>query len=196
MFKKTIIKLALLSLSMGLSMWSAPISTNVAPWMVNGNPTVEISPIAAPFWIANFGGGAWVGTTAGDGNLIGSTAPGTYTYTLNVGALIGTSGFLSLQYAADNTVAWTISNGSLSGDILCSSPDCFTSVGGAPRTVTGTFAADSVLTATVVNLDPGPTGLLVAGEASEFSPVPEPASVTMIAIGGAAIALARLRRKK
>lgn len=196
MIKKSMMKLTLLSLTMGLSMWSAPISTNVASWLVNGNPTVAISPIAAPFWISNFGGGSWVGTTSNDGNLAGSTAAGTYTYTLNIGAVIGTAGTLSLQYAADNTVAWSISNGSLSGDTLCSSPDCFTSVGGAPRSLTGTFAANSILTATVNNLDPGPTGLLVAGEASAFSPVPEPGSVTMIAIGGAALALARLRRKK
>ena len=193
MFKKKMIKLALLSLSMGLSMWSASISTNVAPWLVNGNPTTAISPLAVPFWINNFGDGSWVGTSAGDGI---SNAAGTYTYTLNIGSYIGTAGTLSLQYAADNSVSWGITNGSLSGATSCAGPDCFSTVGGAPRSLTGTFAADSVLTATVVNLADSPQGLLAVGTASDFSQVPEPASVTMIAIGGAAIALARLRRKK
>lgn len=189
MFKKKMIKLALLSLSMGLSMWSASISTTVAPWEVNDNPVVAISPLAVPFWVNNFGDGGWVGTTAGDGT---TNAAGTYIYTLDIGTYIGAAGTLSLQYAADNSVSWGITNGTLSGATSCAGPDCFSTV----AALTGTFAADSVLTATVVNVANSPQGLLVVGTASDVSQVPEPASVTMIAIGGAAIALARLRRKK
>jgi hypothetical protein len=170
------------------------ISTGVAGWLVNGNPVVIENPIASPYWINNFGDGKWVGTTATDGSLSSGANPGTYTFSLNLGPL-GGIGTFDLQYAADNIVSWSISNGSLLGTTTCvGNPDltdCFGSAAGAPRSLSGTFNVNSILTATVTNgknSDPvNPMGLLVVGTAN----VPVPTSLALLALGGAALAASR-----
>jgi hypothetical protein len=174
------------------------ISSGVANWLVNGNPAVVETTIAAPAWINNFGDGKWVGVTANSGSFSGGEAPGAYVFTLNLGPL--GSGTFSLDYAADNSISWTISNGSLSGSTTCTSgsPDtsnCFGASNSAPRSLTGTFSTSSVLTATVLNgsssgFDPNPMGLLVVGAAE----VPVPASLALFAAGGFAFVASRKRK--
>jgi hypothetical protein len=193
--------LGLVAMTFASSAWAVTISTGAQPgWQVNSSAVVIESTIPTGIWIANFGDGVWVGPTATAGGILeGQGAPaGVYTYTLNIGALLGTSGNFTLQYAADNGVTWTINNGgTISGATVCASPDCFRASNGAPRSVSGTLTATSVLTATVTNdlLGGGinnPTGLLVVGTASN---VPEPSTYAMLGLGGAALLLSRLRRK-
>jgi hypothetical protein len=174
--------------------WAAPISTGVAPWEVNGNPVVIENPIAIPYWISNFGDGSWVGTTADDGSLSGGALPGTYTFTLAIGSLIGAPGTFSLQYAADNNIRWTITNGALGGTTNCAATDCFSSAGGAPRSLSGSFDISSILTATVVNEGTAlnPMGLIVVGTADE-SGIPEPSTVVLCLSGLAAAFVLRRR---
>lgn len=196
--------LALLGLvALATSAFAAPItiSTGPAPWLVNGNPVVAETNIPG-VWINNFGDGVWVGTTVGDAAT--GAAPGSYTFTLNIFARTGGvgPGSFSLQYAADNAVTWSISNGTLAGTTSCTAgtpnSDCFQAAGGAPRSLTGTYGAGSILTATVVNggSSLNPMGLLVVGTANlDPSGVPEPSTYAMFTLGGSALALARLRRK-
>lgn len=190
------------------SAFGATISTGASGvnWLVNSNPAVVETGVLPTFpggWVANFSDGRWIGTAATDGNYAsgtdGALAGATYTFTLNLSSILA-SGVFSLQYAADNAVQWSISNGTLSGATSCDAGNgnsgvCFNSL----RTLSGTFGAGSVLTATVVNgpvpSSPGqrsPMGLIVVGTASD---VPEPSTYAMLALGGAAIAFARLRRK-
>lgn len=65
-----------------------------------------------------------------------------------------------------------------------------------PRSLTGSFAANSTLTATVVNTTtvPSPMGLLVVGTADTPTGVPEPSTYAMMFIGGAAIFMTRRRK--
>lgn len=186
------------------SVFGITISTGTAaPWLVNGNPVAIETVLSTPIWINNFGDGRWVGTTASDGNPVIGIAPGTYTFTLAIGAYVGAAGTFSLQYAADNSVLWSISGGTLSGSSQCDTvlnpqSDCFQNVSGAPRTLTGSFGAGSILTATVVNgsNSANPMGLLAVGTAdATIGDVPEPSTYAMLALGGAAVAFARLRRK-
>jgi hypothetical protein len=195
---------ALSALAFSISASAAPVTISTgtaAPWLVNGNPVVLETPIATPYWINNFGDGLWVGTTSNDGNLASGAAPGTYTFTLNLGAYIGSAGSFSIQYAADNTINWSISSGSLLGTASCtgnpSTTDCFGSAAGAPRSMSGLFGTSSILTATVVNgaTSINPMGLLVVGMA-EAAAVPLPSSLAMLALGGAILGAARFRRQK
>jgi hypothetical protein len=164
--------------------------TGGAAWLVNGNPAVVETSIASPFWIGAVG--QWIGASANDGALNSTAAAGTYTYTLNLGALVPAGGNLILQYAGDNNVVWTITGGTLAGATSCVTNDCFSSNNGAPRSLSGTFSSTSILTATVTNTAVGPTGLMVIGDASN---VPEPSTYAMLGLGAAAMFAARLRRK-
>ncbi len=133
--KKALLTFGLLAAAFASNLAAAPLTISTgtaAPWLVNGNPVVLESPIATPFWINNFSDGKWVGTNSSDGNLAGGPNPGTYTFTMNIGAYFGAAGVLSLQYAADNNVTWSISNGSLAGSTSCVTGDCFSNVAGAP----------------------------------------------------------------
>ena len=152
--KKVLMTFSLLAAAFASNLAAAPlpISTgSAAPWLVNGNPVVLQSPLAVSFWIGSCSDGKWVGTTSSDGNLAGGASPGTYTFSMNIGAYFGAAGVLSLQYAADNNVNWSITNGSLAGSTSCVTENCFSAVGGSPRSLTGSFSANSTLTATVVN---------------------------------------------
>jgi hypothetical protein len=189
------------------SAFAATISSGASGvnWMVNSNPAVvETGTLPTAFgWVANFSDGQWIGTAATDGNFggpgLGALAGQSYTFTLNLSAILA-SGTFSLQYAADNSVVWSITNGTLSGATSCDSGNgnsiaCF----GSLRSLTGSFGAGSVLTATVLNgpvpSTPGersPMGLIVVGTATD---VPEPSTYAMLTLGGAAIAFARFRRK-
>lgn len=178
--------------AVGLVAAPISVSTGVAPWQVNSNPVVTLGTIPG-VWVAPFGDASWVATTATDGTT--GAAAGTYTFSLNLGAWVGTAGSLSLDYSTDNGVLWSITNGSLSGTTSCDSGNasatCFTGI----NTMNVTFAADSVLTATVVNGgEPtvSPMGLIAGGS---YDAVPEPGTYAMVLLGGAAIAAARMRRK-
>lgn len=187
--------------TMATSAWAAPIplDTGVAPWFVNtGGPSVAVTNITSVpgAWLPAVNPRQWVGTAA-DSNA----APGTYTFTLDIGTYVNDAGggTFTLSYAADNSVTWTISNGSLGGTDICNTglpSNCFQASAGAPRALTGSFASNSVLTATVVNNPSGsnPMGLLVEGTAVGASEVPEPSTYAMITIGALAVALSRYRR--
>jgi hypothetical protein len=174
------------------------ISSGVASWQVNGNPAIVETTIATPAWINNFGDGKWVGVTANSGSFTGGEAPGTYVFTFNLGSL--GNGTFNIDYAADNSVTWTITGGTLSGATTCTSgnPDtsnCFGASNSAPRSLTGTFSTSSVLTATILNgsspgFDPNPMGLLVVGTAA----VPVPASLALFAVGGLVLVASRKRK--
>lgn len=191
------VKVLALFAGLAVSSFGASISSGVAPWLVNGNPASVISPLAGG-WVGNVADGQWMGTTSNDGT--GAPA-GSYTFSLNIGALIGAAGTLSLQYASDNAVAFSITNGSLSGATQCGAGDPQAVCSTATLSLSGVFAANSTLTATVLNGNtPGvgsssPMGLLVAGTADVGAPVPEPSTYAMMVLGGAATLLARVRRR-
>lgn len=186
-------KLSGLVLAAGLACLSgahaAPLSlsTGLAPWLVNGNPGVVLNPVPGT-WVDGLGNGQWIGTTSQDGT---GAEPGQYTFTLNIGALAGSDGLFSMAYAADDAVAWSITNGSLGGTTACVGPvTCAESLSG----LTGTFSANSVLTATVLNIDTArsPFGLLAEGRTlADPNPVPEPSSLALVALAGAALLRAR-----
>jgi hypothetical protein len=183
------------ALAIASPVWALPIHTAAGSgWEVafaNGAsaPVFAETPIPGT-WIL-LPGAVWVGATVNDGStfLGGLAAPGVYVYTLKIGALFQSGGSFSLQYAADNTVAWSVSNGSLAGQTSCQQLDCFSTA----RSLSGNFSANSVLTATVVNGDFGlnPTGLTVAGNAFAM---PEPSSYALMAIGGGLLAFRKRRR--
>ena len=203
-----LLKSLLAAALLATSVFGAPITISTgsaAVWLVNGNATFVETPLPTGIWIPNFGDGSWIGPDASAGNPAIGAAPGTYTYTLSLGAYFGGAGSFSLQYAADNSVARSLTSGSLGGTTSCdavlsSLSECFGSSTGAPRTLTGDFTLNSILTATIFNgTDPqnpqtnNPTGLLVVGTAD--SAVPEPSTYTMFGMGIAAIVFARSRRK-
>lgn len=177
-----VLKSLLAASLLATAVFAAPmtISTGTAAlWTVNGNPVAVENPIPTPTWIGNFGDGRWVGTSVSDATIPGGAAPGTYIYRLNIGTYLGGTGSFGLQYAADNSVTWTITTGTLAGTTSCDATvnpvgDCFGAGAGAPRSLTGTYSLSSVLTATVVNGDTfsTPSGLLVVGTAAnEVDPI-------------------------
>lgn len=195
------VALSATTLALAHSAFGATLSTGAASWSVNGNPAVVETGVLPTFpggWVQNFSDGRWVGTTASDGNFglptDGALANGAiYTFSLNLGAVVPAGGSFSLQYAADNAVTWSITNGSLAGDTTCGSgninADCFSSL----RTLTGTFSSTSTLFASVVNGPTGvgtrtPMGLLAVGVTA---PVPEPSSWALFALGGVSLVFAR-----
>jgi hypothetical protein len=155
------------------------ISTGAQSWLVNSSPAAITTTQSNYF--APFGDGNWIGVTPS-----GFAPPGTYVFTLEIGTLIATSGTFSLSYGADNSVTWTITNGSLSGTLSCLNPSGDCSGPGAsptlvPASLSGTFNANSILTATVVN-DGGtanPMALFAAGSATA---VPEPSTVVLFLV--------------
>ena len=167
------------------------IGTGVASWLVNSSPVVAENPRPGSY-IANNANGVWVGPSASSGT---NANAGLYTYTLNIGSLVGGSGTFSLNYAADDRVTWSITGGTLSGATTCTgvanNGDCYSAAGGAPRSLTGTFTGlSSILTAMVTNdavpaHDPpylNPTGLLAFGTA-DIAAVPLPASAWLLLSG-------------
>lgn len=185
--------------------FAAPVQlgTGVASWTVSGpisGPAQLLSTLPGPY-IPNHTTapqGFWVGPTT----TAGSDAPdGTYTYTLNIGALLAASnpgfsnGSFSLNYASDDRVQWSISGGSLTSATNCTgvsgNGDCYSAGGGAPRPLTGLLTSlGAILTAVVVNdartpHDPAyanPTGLLAYGTA-DVAAVPLPASALLLVSG-------------
>ena len=176
-----------------------------AAWLVNGNPAVVENPRPAN-WVPNTGGGSWVGTSSTDGDPAIGNVPGVFVYTLAIGALYGGSGVFNLNYAADNSVAWSITSGTLTGGTATCSGNCF----GSFNALSGTLSATSILIATVVNTTAGstgliansagfapgsetnsnPTGLFVSGTAEA---VPEPATWALL-FGGASLLALRKRQ--
>ena len=184
--------------------WQVAFNGGAAAAVIAETGTLPVQPGFVGGWVPNGSGntGVWVGRTAGGGNFAVPTdgsQVGVYVYTLAIGGL-NTGSFIA-QYAADNNIAWTISGGgSLGGTTSCGVPsatdndDCYSTL----RTLTGTgITASTIITATVRNgpqgaTGPNPSGLLVRGD---VSPVPEPSTYAMLALGGVAVALARLRRR-
>jgi hypothetical protein len=193
--------------ALAVSAFGATINTGTATWQVSttgvgGAYSAVVNEVGTPIvnggWVQNPVGSEWVGTTATDGQF-GTTGglPGTYVYRLAIGAVHGGPGSFVLNYAADNGINLYIGN--LAGTVLanvasCGPGDgdavCFTSF----RNASGVFGASDYLYAVVVNggTARNPTGLLVVGETSV---IPEPSTYAMLALGGAALAFARLRRK-
>ena len=176
-------------MTMASTAWgSVSIDTTDAPWLVNISPVVAITPIPGA-WVSS---AKWVGTSAADGST--GVAPGDYVFTLAIGGYANGPGTFALNYSGDNNVVWSIDGGgTLSGATSCTSGTCFTSL----FVLSGTYGANSVLTATVTNLPPGtnPMGLLVTGgTATSASEVPEPSTYAMVAIGAAAVFISRFRR--
>jgi hypothetical protein len=205
------ITLAALTLALAPALFADPtsISTGVAPWAVNGNPVFAVDltqlQLLSTTWIPNFGDGVWIGPSTTSGNYLNTgdgAAPGSYVYTLAIGALMGGSGTFSLKYASDDTVGWSINMGSFTSGVAsttCTTFGTCWSSPTAPITLTGTFSAMSVLTATVVNLGSvwNPSGFLAVGTATlngNVSPIPEPSTYAMLLLGAAGVAASRLRK--
>ncbi len=164
-------------------------------------------------WVAAPVGSAWVGQTATDGNqssgqclvVSGATTcgaqPGQYTYTLSfVNALGGVlSGF---RYTSDDSVSITIadSNGTLYSNTSGSS--AFSALISAPSTInwSGTLTITAVVTNAVFAPAPAsltPSGFLATGDVSLNSEtIPEPSTYAMLGLGGVAMLVARMRRRK
>lgn len=162
-----------------------------APWTTQ----VDLSPIPGG-WYSPTAPSKWVGQTATDGDPNVGAAPGVYVYTLALGTYGTGPGTFSLTYVVDDSIVWSISDGgTLAGADTCG-PNCWSSIFGAPYTLTGTYSATSVLTATVTNNGTlaNPTGLLVQGLATSNSEVPEPSTYAMVAIGAVGVLVARRRR--
>jgi hypothetical protein len=188
MSKSSAFLAALLGVALSAPAAAVSLSTGTAPWQVNSNPAVVETSIPG-LWITPFGDGFWIGSAATD-SLTGLV--GTSSFTLSIGAIAGSSGNFTLQYAADNDVTWSISSGTLGGATSCLNDTCFYGGIGAPYTLTGSFSTTSVLTATVLNIGnlPNPAGLLVVG-----SVVPEPSSALLLTLGVTGMLL-RLRRSR
>ncbi len=187
---KRLILSGLFATALASSAWGATIDSGVAPWLYNGDPASVITfPLPVGSWVGATPPAAWIGPTTA------TVQPGgTYVFTLALGNLLGEAGSFSLQYSVDDFVTWTISNGTLGGFTTCGNgDDCYFQL----HTLTGTFAADSILTATIVNnFDLGvdnPMGLLVQGSA-DANAVPEPSTYALMSLAGAVAFLARFLR--
>lgn len=164
-------------------------------------------------WVAPPVGAAWIGQTATDGNETsgqcttanGGTScgaqPGTYTYTLSfVNALGGTlTGF---QYTADNSVQITITDANGTLYTNTSGANAHTALISAGNL---NWVGNLLITAVVTNAQLAspfqdlrtPSGFLATGDVSlNAEGVPEPSTYAMLGLGGAAMLLARLRRRK
>lgn len=164
-------------------------------------------------WVSAPVGSAWVGQVATDGNqtsgqclVVGGAntcgaQPGQYTYTLSfVNALGGTlTGF---QYTSDDSVSLTIADangtlysstsGSSAFSALISAASSYNWVGSLTITavVTNAVYAPAPLSLT-------PSGFLAVGDVTLNSEtIPEPSTYAMLGLGGAAMLVARLRRRK
>jgi hypothetical protein len=172
-----------------------PIHSGTVPWRVTYENEPEgaayVETVNPSLWV-QVPGAKWIGSTPQDGDFTSPVAaPGTYVYSLNIGSMMSSGGVLSLSYAADDTISWTITNGSLSGDVVCSA-NCFSSI----RTLNGSFSANSVLRATVQNSPSGlnPTGLAVAGQLMANVPEPSTAGVILMSAFAGGWVLVRRRR--
>lgn len=164
-----------------------------APWTTQ----VDLTSIPTGIWINATAPAKWVGKTANDGNISSGAAPGPYTFTLPIGTYASGPGTFSLNYAADNAISWSIDDGGTLSGPGCAGPDCFTISSGAPFALTGTYGANSILTASITNTGSvnTPMGFLVqGGVAISNSAVPEPSTYAMVAIGVAGILLSLKRR--
>lgn len=171
-------------------------------------------------WAAPFSGAVWVGQLATDGQFsnggsitcgtpCGATA-GFYTYTYTFDGSLG--GNLTLSgFTGDNGVrSLTVSQTGGANLYGCTVGGPGTLCSGTQNSVTAStgqlnFIASAgrliTITASVQNLDgPGrnPSGFILAGTAFVNDPdsgVPEPSTYAMLGLGGAAMLIARLRRK-
>jgi hypothetical protein len=204
--KKTLLALSALA----VSAFGGPINSSTATgWQVSttgatGTFAAVVNEVGTPIfptgWVANPVGSEWIGTSATSGQFLpgGTGAPGTYVYRLAIGPLLGSQGLLNFRYAADNAVNFWL--GTAGGTLISTLSDCGAGDGNAgcftalSAPVISTFAATDYLYATVVNggTGPNPTGLLVVGSTEV---VPEPSTYAMLALGGLAVGIARLRRK-
>ena len=165
----------------------AVINSGVAPWQIEGGPaSVITNPLPPSTWAAA-PPAAWIGFDSET-----SQSSGEYVFSIAIGAYLGSGGSFAFNFAADNTIQWSITNGTLDGDVTCTNGgDCYSRL----RYLTGTFSADSILTATIINdeddLGPNPSGLLVQGVAVD---TPEPGTYALFSIAGAAGFYLRRRR--
>ena len=212
--KSTLI--ALVGLTLASSAFAVPIGTGVASWTVNSAAVVVETANTLPTlsgtgfnngWVENMAGmGVWVGRTATSGSYQGlnsGDATGQYVYELALGALLGGSGGVTFQWAADNTGLVQVVNGAVVTTLdSCGVPSatnptnndtCYQTL----RNVNAVVASSAtILRITVQNGPtggtPNPTGLIVKGDVTA---TPEPSTYAMLALGGVAVAFARLRRK-
>jgi hypothetical protein len=164
--------------------------------------------------------GGWIGQLATDGNEFSGLCDtdgvnqscggeaGTYTYTLSFSTALGGQ-ILGFQYTADNQInSISIVNTTTSTTIYStgqSAGDLHQQLVSAPGTLN--FGAGTIVITVVVQNDPlggafatwrNPTGFLALGSANstEVEGVPEPSTYAMLGLGGAALLVARLRRRK
>jgi hypothetical protein len=204
-------KSLLACLALGVSASAATINSGTAAWEVSSTgatgtfsaAVIEINtPIFPGGWI-DPSPAQWIGTTANDAQFVTGALPGTYVFRLALGVIQGGAGIVNFQYAGDNSVMLWIGNSAgvqsatvATCDTAGDASDCYTSL----RTASASFGATDYLYATVVNGDinttnRNPMGFLAIGATTDPAPIPEPSTYAMLALGGVAIGLARLRRK-
>jgi hypothetical protein len=178
---------------------AATLSTGTAaPWLVNGNPVVELTSVPSDWWVwRGPSPPIWVGTTATDGNP--GIAPGTYVFTIAIGAWAWKPDEIhsfSIFYSASLSVVWLIDGG---GQVDYFSRACGINCATSVNHVFGSFGPESVLTAWVTNRPGGgvspplvPMGLIASGATGV---IPEPSTYAMVALACVVMVFASIRRK-
>lgn len=203
----------IITLSMAIAaagpLFGAAINPNTgsAAWVcVSAPQACSVSALGvAPnsVWVAATGGAQWIGPTPSAGLLDGpSPVGGTYVYELSLAGFDPISVY-SFSMAADNDaklefVTATGTEVILETTFPFGQPNAQGFLYGV-TTAGITSIPPTALRVTVFNEPSGgptPSGFFLSGSVQALAEPPEPATWTMLLLGGAGVAFARLRRKK